>query len=136
MGTRTTSGHGGEPWVTIAGGNPITYAMMLQFGHGGEPWVTCCLNPTEKSRLARPTQVETYTPDELGKLWEYAPPFQRLVMLLALNCGFGKAELASLEMDEVLLRTRHPHEREVGYTGSEADSWILRRLFGVPSGVL
>ena len=84
------------------------------------------LNPAEKGRLARSAQVETYTPDELGTLWEYAPPFQRLVMLLALNCGFGRAELASLELSEVLLRRRHPHEREVGQTGSDADSWLLR----------
>ncbi len=84
------------------------------------------LNPTEKSRLARSSQVETYTPAELGTLWEYATPFQRLVMLLALNCGFGKAELASLELSEVLLRKRHPHEREVGHAGSDADSWVLR----------
>jgi hypothetical protein len=47
-------------------------------------------------------------------------------MLLALNCGFGKAEVASLELSEVLLRARHPHERETGHTGSEADSWVLR----------
>jgi len=84
------------------------------------------LNPTEKGRLARSSQVETYTADELGALWEYAPPFQRLVMLLALNCGFGKAEVASLELSEVLIRARHPHERESGHTGCDTDSWVLR----------
>ena len=83
------------------------------------------LSSTEKGRAARAVQVETYTPDELRTLWEYAPPFQRLLILLALNCGFGKAEVASLELSEVLLR-RHPREREVGYPGTDDDGWVLR----------
>lgn len=90
------------------------------------------LSPTEKGRLARSSQVETYTLAELGTLWEYAPPFQRLVMLLALNCGFGKAEVASLEESEVLLRSPHPHGRDAKPAGDSADgvgsadSWVLR----------
>ncbi len=47
-------------------------------------------------------------------------------MLLALNCGFGRAELGSLEASEVLLRRRHPHEREVGHPSTDADSWVFR----------
>src|SRR5262245_16683554 len=47
-------------------------------------------------------------------------------MLLALNCGFGRAEVASLDTAEVLLRQKHPHEEEVGLQSSAADSWVLR----------
>ena len=84
------------------------------------------LNPAEKGRMARNSQVETYNPKELQTLWENASPFLRSTMLLALNCGFGSAELASLETADVLLRSRHPHEREVGHAGTDADSWVFR----------
>jgi hypothetical protein len=47
-------------------------------------------------------------------------------MLLALNCGFGRAEVASLEMADVFLRWKHPHEGEVGISTREDDSWVLR----------
>lgn len=84
------------------------------------------LLPGERGRAALASRVATYAPDELRTLWQYASPFQRLLMLLTLNCGFGKAEVSSLEMDEVLLRRPHPRGREVGHPGTDADSWALR----------
>lgn len=82
--------------------------------------------PGEKSAQARPKQVQTYTQAELKTLYEYATPFQRLLMLLALNCGFGRAEVASLELADVFLRQKHPHEREVGCATDGGDSWVCR----------
>jgi hypothetical protein len=84
------------------------------------------LAPQEKSAMARSAQVQTYNFDELGVLWEYATAFQRLLMLLALNCGFGRAEVSSLEMSEVLLHEKHPHELEAGIQSSAVDSWVFR----------
>jgi hypothetical protein len=84
------------------------------------------LTKQEKSNQVRPAQVDTYTPAELKTLWEYASPFQRLLMLLALNGGFGRAEVASLEIHEILLRKKHPHEQELGCNSTEEDSWIFR----------
>jgi integrase len=84
------------------------------------------LTAQEQSARARSLQVETYTRAELQTLWQNASPFQRLLLLLALNCGFGRAEIASLEVAEVLLRQPHPHAGEVGYPSSAADSWVLR----------
>jgi hypothetical protein len=84
------------------------------------------LSAQEKSALARTAQVQTYTIDELRTLWEYATPFQRLFMLLALNCGFGRAEVASLESAEVFLHQKHPQEREVGCQNTAQDSWVFR----------
>ena len=84
------------------------------------------LSAQEKSALVRSTQVQTYTIEELRRLWEYASPFQRLLILLALNCGFGRAEVASLELAEVLSHQKHPNEREVGYPSREEDGWIRR----------
>lgn len=80
----------------------------------------------EKSSLRRHSQVDVYNIDELQTLYEYAKPLQRVFMLIALNCGFGRAELASLGLDEVYLHKRHPHEREVGYVSSGEDSWVFR----------
>ena len=84
------------------------------------------LTSQEKSNQVRSAQVDTYKPDELKTLWEYASPFQRLLMLLALNGGFGRAEVASLGMNEILLRQKHPHEQELGCNSTDADSWIFR----------
>lgn len=84
------------------------------------------LTPQEKSASVRSSQVKTYTPEELKTCWEYASPFQRLLMLLGLNCGFGRAEIASLEMDELLLNQKHPQESEVGCTSTAEDGWVLR----------
>ena len=81
---------------------------------------------TEKGQMVKAFQVETYSLDELRTLWEYASPFKRLILLLTLNTGFGKAELASLDLSEVRLRCRHPHEREVGHPGTDIDGWIMR----------
>ena len=78
------------------------------------------------TRALNRSRVETYTTDELRTLWAYATPFQRLLMLVTLNCGFGKAEVASLQLDEVHLHTKHPHAREAGYSGTDQDGWVLR----------
>lgn len=41
-------------------------------------------------------KVETFTLNELVLLNEYATPLERTFLLLALNCGFNRAEIASL----------------------------------------
>ena len=48
-------------------------------------------------------QVKTYSIDELGLLYEYATPMDRVFLLLALNCGFGVAEMARLRAEEVIV---------------------------------
>ena len=82
--------------------------------------------PGEKAATMRSSQVQTYSVEELKVLWENATPLQRILMLLALNCGFGRAEIASLEAVDVHLHSRHPHESELGIESSDSDSWILR----------
>lgn len=80
----------------------------------------------ESTSAVQSMKVSTYTDDELKILWEHATPLQRLFLLIALNCGFGQAELASLELDEVHLHQQHPHGSEVGFEGSGDSSWIFR----------
>jgi hypothetical protein len=83
---------------------------------------------TPEERGGRVHQVKTYTVGELRLLWQYANPTERLMIALGLNCGFGRAEVATLELDEVRLHTPNPVLR-VGDQKSptEADeSWIMR----------
>jgi integrase len=70
--------------------------------------------------------IEPFTPEELKVLWRYASPLVRLEILLALNCGFKYAEIASLRLNEIHLDTAYPgivrHNRPEG-TGS----WVCRK---------
>jgi hypothetical protein len=55
-------------------------------------------NPVEDDL---PDELPTYTIPELEILYEYASPFERLNMLLALNCGFGQAEILTLQKKSI-----------------------------------
>lgn len=80
------------------------------------------LTHDEVAAKLSPMQVKTYTADQLGILYEYASPVERLLMLLALNCGFGAAEVGSLQLGEVFLDQVHPN---YGLPGS----WVKRLRF-------
>jgi hypothetical protein len=96
------------------------------------------LSPEEVSAKATPHQVETYTPEELGTLYEYASPFERLLMLLALNCGFGQAESLTLQKREVdgefIKRLRFKSgvngEWKLWAVTQQGIAWMLRRHHG------
>ncbi|WP_146506101.1 hypothetical protein [Rubinisphaera italica] len=80
-------------------------------------------------------QVETFSLDELKLLMRYGQPMDRLFLLLGLNCGFGRAEIASLLVGEVHLFQAHsPSECEIiGCQTTDNDSFIkrIRRKSGV-----
>ena len=59
---------------------------------------------------------------ELVTLYQYATGLERLLLLLGLNCGFGQAEIASLQMEEIDLDKKHPYYDLTG-------SWIRRIRF-------
>jgi hypothetical protein len=67
------------------------------------------LTQAERARKVSTTQVQTYTLEQLATLWKYANPRERLLTVLALNAGFGQAELTSLQQGEVFLNAQHPH---------------------------
>lgn len=90
------------------------------------PRVQIPLTAEEMTSRLRSTQIDTFKIEELKLLWEFAIPIQRLWMLLALNCGFGRAEIASLDVSELHLRSQHPHEMEIGVKSTSDDSWIRR----------
>ena len=74
------------------------------------------------------TPEDIFTLDELVLLNKYATPLERLLLLLGINCGFGRAEIASLTIGEVFLRTAHePRHREIlGFESTDADSFTKR----------
>jgi hypothetical protein len=66
-------------------------------------------------------RLATWSVAELAILYEYATPWERVVMLLGLNCGFAAAECASLWLSEILLDQPHPHPNV-----KQHGSWIIR----------
>jgi hypothetical protein len=69
--------------------------------------------------------VSVFTEEELRVLWRYALPWERLLMTLALNCGFGMAEIATLQRAELHLDRPHPHAAQIGVDPGPA-KWIMR----------
>jgi hypothetical protein len=80
----------------------------------------------ERARITS-LAVETFSPDELTTLWRYALPWERLLMVLALNCGFGMAEITTLRRDELFLGKPHPFSEQIGLLPPDAPGhWIMR----------
>lgn len=71
-------------------------------------------------------QVATFQLTDLALLYKYATPFERLLFLLGMNCGFGAAEIASLLRNQVQLFTMHPYSRDLGFHSTDQDSFISR----------
>lgn len=74
------------------------------------------------------TPEDVFSLDELVLLNTYATPLERFLLLLGINCGFGRAEIASLLVGEVHLRQAHdPRHREMlNFNSSDGDSFIKR----------
>ncbi|MGO8749484.1 MAG: hypothetical protein ACLQNE_26290 [Thermoguttaceae bacterium] len=84
------------------------------------------LTPQEIAAKAKPNQVDTFNLEELRTLYRYATPLERALMLLALNCGFGAAECASLQLNQVFLDQKHPEAERTGFRSSDTDSFIFK----------
>jgi len=71
---------------------------------------------------------DVFTLDELVLLNHYAMPLERLLLLLGINCGFGRAEIATLLVGEVHLRKPHKERFQgiLGFDFSSDDSFIKR----------
>jgi integrase len=70
----------------------------------------------EQAERIRP---KSFTVEQLASLYKFATPFERALMLLALNCGFAQREIATLQINEVHLDEPHPHFNKPG-------NWIRR----------
>lgn len=83
-------------------------------------------NYAERAQSISTLQVDTYDIEELVLLYKYATPFERVLLLLGLNCGFGAAEVSSLMYQEVRLHSAHPYAARIRFESSNSDSFILR----------
>ena len=75
---------------------------------------------------AGPVRARKYfKPEELKTIWSYAHPWERALIVLALNCGFSKAEIATLHPAEIIQVGKHSFiKRHRRKTGAYAE-WIL-----------
>ena len=85
--------------------------------------------PKEVQNRMLPSQVQTYSIDELKLINEYATPLERVLFLLGLNCGFGAAEQGQLVLKSLFLNQTHPHadliKKVYDYESTPHDSFIL-----------
>jgi hypothetical protein len=86
------------------------------------------VNRPSSSLRTQVTPDDLFTLDELVLLNRYATPLERCLLLLGINCGFGRAEIASLTVGEVFLRTaHHPRHQEIlQFESTDRDSFIKR----------
>ncbi len=81
---------------------------------------------TDEEKMATPFQVSVADLDEVKTLWEYATPTQRLYILLALNCGAGSMEVATLQQSHLLLHAANPYAERFNIFATDKDSWLIR----------
>jgi hypothetical protein len=62
---------------------------------------------------------------ELRLIWQYARPWERALILLALNCGFGKKEIATLQPAEVVGRKGRTYVRRFRTKTGAWGEWVL-----------
>lgn len=67
---------------------------------------------------ARKRALPKYKRAEIATLFESALPFERLLLLLGLNCGFGKAEIETLQLSEIKFGEKTYIRRERTKTGA------------------
>lgn len=84
------------------------------------------INRTETANTISSLQVDTYDVEEIALLYRYATPFERVLLLLGLNCGFGASEVGSLTVREVQLHCVHPKAAKIRFDSTEGDSFIMR----------
>jgi hypothetical protein len=81
---------------------------------------------SDEERVSLNPYVETYPKSELVTLWQYATPWERCLMTLALNCGFGMAEIGTLRKEEFFPQQPHPFADQLNLQDMDDASWIRR----------
>jgi len=67
----------------------------------GYSFPRCRIDKLPEDRVKR---RQHFKRSELGTLWQNAHPWDRAMILLALNCGFSKREIATLQTAEIVQR--------------------------------
>ncbi|WP_339735029.1 hypothetical protein [uncultured Gimesia sp.] len=75
----------------------------------------------------------SYSPEQLAKLYKAGDSFEQLLLLVGLNCAFGAAEFGRLTFDEVLFNYDHEYKALLKFETTKADSFLraLRPKTGV-----
>jgi integrase len=66
-----------------------------------------------------------FTLEELKIIWQYAKPWDRALILLALNCGFSKREIATLQVGEVVQGKKHTFIKRHRTKTDVYGEWVL-----------
>jgi integrase len=62
---------------------------------------------------------------ELTVIWKYAKPWDRALILLALNCGFSKREIATLQLGEIVTRKGRTYIKRHRTKTDVYGEWLL-----------
>lgn len=75
----------------------------------------------------------SYSPEQLSKLYKAGDSFEQLLLLVGLNCAFGAAEFGRLTPDEVLFNYDHEYKNLLKFESTKADCFLrtLRPKSGV-----
>lgn len=65
-----------------------------------------------------------YSPDELGVIARHATDWERLSLLVGLNCAMGAAELGRITRHDVLFDCRHEYADRLQFTSTYEDSFL------------
>jgi hypothetical protein len=66
-----------------------------------------------------------WTVDELKAIWQQAKPWERALILLALNCGFSKAEIATLQPCEIVKGAKYTFIKRDRRKTEVYGEWVL-----------
>ena len=73
----------------------------------------------------REMQIPTFNLDELSLLYRNADRFERLLLVLCLNCSFGAAEIGRASWEDFYLKQHHPWTLQgLKAESTKADSWF------------
>jgi hypothetical protein len=73
----------------------------------------------------RSTTKQTYSPEQLAVIVQYADSFEKALIGVCVNCAFGASEVGQWNTRDYQLFTEHPHADKLGITSTDADSWIV-----------
>jgi hypothetical protein len=89
--------------------------------------------PSDRPSLDQ-ISIPTFSIDELVRLYKFAIPAERLLLVWSLNCAHGAAEFGRVEWGDLFLRQEHPWRKHgLSIETTEEDGWcgFIRPKSGV-----
>jgi integrase len=82
----------------------------------------CRIDKTPAERVRKRLH---FNRDELKLIWQNAKPWDRALILLALNCGFSKREIATLQLGEIVKGKAHFFIKRYRTKTDKYGEWLL-----------